>query len=59
MDRIMSLVEEKVEGAVKDGSPLSVEQIQDMVEQSLMEAGCYEALKSFILYRNERVRSAV
>ena len=54
MDRIMGLVKEKVDGAVKDGSPLSVEQIQDMVEQSLMEAGCYEALKSFILYRNER-----
>ena len=54
MDRIMGLVNEKVDGAVRDGSPLSVEQIQDMVEQSLMEAGCYEALKSFILYRNER-----
>lgn len=35
---------------------LSVEQIQDMAEQSLMEAGCYKTLKSFILYRNERAK---
>ncbi|MCC8026987.1 MAG: ribonucleoside-diphosphate reductase subunit alpha [Clostridium sp.] len=55
-DRIMALVEEKVCAAVKGRHSLSVEQIQDMVEQSLMEAGCYEALKSFILYRNERSR---
>lgn len=54
LDGIMKLVETKVSAAVKGESPLSVEQIQDMVEQSLMEAGCYEALKSFILYRNER-----
>lgn len=51
---IMKLVADKVDGIIKAGALLNVEQVQDMVEQSLMEAGCYEALKSFILYRNER-----
>lgn len=56
IDGIMKRVEAKVEASVKGQCPLSVELIQDMVEQSLMEDGCYEALKSFILYRNERSR---
>ncbi len=61
IDRIMNLVEDKVEKAVNTQSDnenqLSVEQIQDMVEKSMMEAGCYEPLKSFILYRNERSKA--
>lgn len=56
MDGIIELVENKVEAAAARGTTLIVEQIQDMAEQSLMEAGCYEALKSFILYRNERAK---
>ena len=32
----------------------SVEQIQDLVELSLMERGHYEAAKSYILYRYHR-----
>lgn len=56
MDGIMVLVENKVEAAMAQGRALSVEQIQDIAEQSLMEAGCYETLKSFILYRNERAK---
>lgn len=54
LENIMKLVEEKVNGFLEEGVSLSVEQIQDMVEQALMVAGCYQALKSFILYRNER-----
>lgn len=57
MDRIMELVEAKVQSAAAlQEDALSVEQIQDMAEQSLMEEGCYETLKSFILYRNERAK---
>lgn len=56
MDGIMVLVENKVEAAMAQGCALSVEQIQDIAEQSLMEVGCYETLKSFILYRNERAK---
>lgn len=56
LDSIMVLVEEKVASWPKDGGLLSVEQIQDFVEQALMEADCYQAAKSFIIYRNERAR---
>lgn len=56
LGRIMALVEKRVAEKAESGGMITVEQIQDMVEQSLMEAGCYEALKSFILYRNERSR---
>ena len=33
-----------------------MEEIQDFVEQALMEANHYKALKSYILYREERAR---
>ncbi len=36
---------------------VAVENIQDLVEESLMVAGHYEAAKRFILYRNERSRA--
>ncbi len=54
--RIMELVEVKVRDAAEKQEALCVEQIQDMAEQALMESGCYETLKSFILYRNERAK---
>ena len=53
---IMGLVEAKVKAAAAKENDLCVEQIQDMAEQALMETGCYETLKSFILYRNERAK---
>ena len=37
----------------KDGNP-SVEEVQDLVETSLMELDYFEAAKSFILYRDSR-----
>ncbi len=36
--------------------PVSVEQIQDLVEETLMLKGYYAQSKSYILYRNERMR---
>ena len=36
-----------------DGHP-TVEEIQDLVEQALMETGYYETAKAYIIYRNER-----
>jgi ribonucleoside-diphosphate reductase beta chain len=36
-----------------DGYP-AVEEIQDLVEQSLMESGYYDTAKAYIIYRNER-----
>lgn len=56
LDCIMRLVEAKVQAAAANKDDLCVEQIQDMAEQALMETGCYETLKSFILYRNERAK---
>lgn len=56
ISRIMGLVEAKVKAAAAKDNDLCVEQIQDMAEQALMETGCYETLKSFILYRNERAK---
>lgn len=35
---------------------ISVEEIQDMVEQELMSCGYYDVAKSYILYRAERTR---
>ena len=37
-------------------SPVSVEQIQDLVEETLMLKGYYAQSKSYILYRSERTR---
>ena len=39
----------------KDGVP-SVEEIQDLVEEALMEHGYHEAAKSYIIYRREHAK---
>lgn len=54
MDRITSAAESKVAALMEKGVPLQVEMIQDQVEKTLIEMNYYEAVKSFILYRNER-----
>ena len=54
LEQITGNVEEHVKELAAQGSTVMVEQIQDMAERAMMEAGCYDALKSFILYRNER-----
>ena len=36
-----------------DGYP-AVEEVQDLVEQSLMELGYFETAKAYIIYRNDR-----
>ncbi|MDO5471019.1 MAG: ribonucleoside-diphosphate reductase subunit alpha [Akkermansia sp.] len=46
-------VEQRLE---HDATAVQVEHIQDLVEETLMVAGHYEAARSFILYRNERRR---
>lgn len=45
----------KVE-AILPADPVSVEQIQDCVEQVLMQQGYYAVAKSYIVYRQERTR---
>lgn len=48
-----------VEEQIKNNSPVTVENIQDTVERTLMEKGHYEVSKSYILYRNERTQKRV
>lgn len=59
LNRITSSVEEKVMKLVESGVSLQVEMIQDQVEITLTEMNCYGALKSFILYRNDRSRERI
>lgn len=56
LDRITKAVEKKVMALTEQGVPLQVETIQDQIEITLIEMNYYEAVKSFILYRNDRSR---
>lgn len=72
LNRILSLVESKFLPEAKSNEDeiqpagsveaedrmiwISVEEIQDMVEQTLMEANYYRVMKSYILYRENRSR---
>ena len=52
---------EAITGAVESrmlllSPPVSVEQIQDLVEETLMQQGYFAQSKSYILYRSERTR---
>ena len=44
----------RVEEALAANGATEVEQIQDLVERALMEAGHYDAAKAYILYRHRR-----
>lgn len=46
---------EEIYGDEESGVPY-VEQIQDLVEQSIMEAGYFDVAKHFILYRHQKIR---
>ena len=46
---------EHEEGVCKDGFP-TVEEIQDIVERTLMEFNYFDTAKAYILYRNDRNR---
>lgn len=43
----------QVEEKFADRDKAEVEEIQDVVEQVIMENGCYNAAKSYILYREK------
>ena len=44
----------RIEGVISERQVSSVEDIQDIVERSLMEQGHFEVAKSYILYRHKR-----
>lgn len=57
-EEIKLFVMKKLEEIYRDeesGVPY-VEQIQDLVEQGIMEAGYFDVAKHFILYRHEKIR---
>ena len=53
LDAVTGAVEERMQ---KLSPPVQVEQIQDLVEETLMQQGYYAQSKSYILYRSERTR---
>lgn len=54
-DEQVEAIAQKVESqAAKMGRTLSVEEIQELVETALMEAGAYETAKRYIRYRYTR-----
>ncbi len=54
-DEIANTVVEKLESGAIEGTP-TVEGVQDLVEETLIEAGFVQTAKSYILYRAERNR---
>ena len=54
LEQILKQVERKFPEGWQQGLQLSVEEIQDLVEQTLMETGHYRVVRSYILYREER-----
>ena len=56
LDRILQKVEGKFPEGWKERQMLSVEDIQDLVELTLMEENYYKVLRSYILYRESRSR---
>lgn len=55
-DRLLRKVEEKIQKGMQAEHVVSVEEIQDFVEQTLMEENYYKEMKSYILYRENRTR---
>ena len=54
-DEIAAKVVEKLEAGAIEGTP-TVEGVQDLVEETLIEAGFVQTAKAYILYRAERSR---
>lgn len=53
--QVISAIADNIEAEVqRSSSPLSVEDIQDMVETGLMSANCYTLARKYIRYRYER-----
>lgn len=55
-EQLLQGVEQKIREKAGAGEYVSVEEIQDYVEQTLMEGNYYKEMKSYILYREERTK---
>lgn len=56
LNRLLILVEQKFPKDREEQVLLTVEEIQDLVERTLMEENYYNEMKSYILYRQERTK---
>lgn len=54
-EQIAATVVEKLESGAIEGTP-TVEGVQDLVEETLIESGFVQTAKAYILYRAERSR---
>lgn len=54
LNEITLTVEGLMTSALKSGEAFSVERVQDMAEQALMQAGFFNQAKAYILYRDVR-----
>lgn len=52
LDRLTAVVVSKI-----PSFPVTVEQVQDLAEKTLMEEGYFDEVKSFILYRDARAKA--
>lgn len=52
----IELLTKKVVGRIQSEEVVPIENIQDLVEQELMNAGYYNVVKHYILYRNEKTK---
>ncbi len=55
-DNDLELVTSAVENAIADSDSIGVEEIQDVVEKSLMQHGFFDVAKQFIVYREKHAR---
>ncbi len=53
-DRLAAVVEKKLEGTFGSGAIPSVEEIQDLVEETLIKEGHAKTARAYILYRHQR-----
>jgi ribonucleoside-diphosphate reductase alpha chain len=56
LEHILANVESKFPEKRGESFQISVEEIQDLVEQALMEEKYYKVMKNYILYREERTK---
>ena len=54
LEKLTLRVETLMAGALANGASFTVEQVQDLAEQALMEADHYPQAKAYILYRDNR-----
>ncbi|HIT88998.1 MAG TPA: ribonucleoside-diphosphate reductase subunit alpha [Candidatus Merdenecus merdavium] len=56
LDELVKIIESKIMDISRTNREVTVEMIQDQVEQTLMEKNYYREMKSYILYREDRSR---